>query len=343
MPDPIVMQPNFACKTDSLATCFPATDQVISIDQPVGLGPKAKNLAGDVLTIQKALNKIPVLHGGPKKPVPETGTLVNQQSDPTIQAIQQFQIKQFGWTGADGRVDPGQQTIQRINQVLFSNAPVDPAAQAEIQIQMVQHLDLVARAVYAAQANLMSAMTPQGGLLQFVSDTANDRLNRHFKLDSLSSSSRAQAIRNIQGVFTMYLNVLRMPGALGPGAFAMDPSGDPRVAFTFSNGFFLQGKIDTKRNIPMDRIYLGRRSFFALGDREFCAFIMLHEMAHFVGFPGGATIPDNGRGWFTDDTIKKLSADQRLHNADSYATFATECRTGSSAKPPYVKSATTSR
>lgn len=343
MPDPLVMQANFICKKDNLATCIPSSDQVISISQPVGLGPKAKNLPADVLTIQKALNKIPVLHGGPKTPVPETGTLVNQQSDSTIAAIQQFQIKQFGWSGADGRVDPGQQTINRMNQILFSNQPVDPAAHAEIKVQMVQHLDLVARGVYAAQATLMSAMTPQGGLLQFLSDTANDRLNRHFKLDSLGQTARAKAIRDIQGVFTMFSNVLRMPGALGPGAFEMDPSGDPRVAFTFGNGFFLQGKTDPKRKIPLDRIYLGRRSFFALGDRDFCAFIMLHEMAHFVGFPGGSLILDEGRGWFSDDTIKKLSVQQRLHNADSYATFATECRTGSSQKPPYVKAATTSR
>jgi hypothetical protein len=343
MPDPIVMQENFACKKDNLASCIPETDQVISIAQPVGLGPKAKNLPADVLTIQRALNRIPPDRGGPKTPLPETGKLTNQQSDPTIAAIQQFQIQQFGWSGADGRVDPGQQTIARINQILFSNQSVDPAAHAEIKVRMVQHLDLVARGVYAAQANLMSAMTPQGGMLQFVSDKANDRLNRHFRLDSLGAAARAKAIQDIQAVYTMFSNVLRMPGALGAGAFEMDPSGDPRVAFTFATGFFLQGQKDPKRNIPMDRIYLGRRSFFALSDKDFCAFIMLHEMGHFVGFPGGSLILDEGRGWFTDDTIKRLSAQQRLHNADSYAAFATECRTGSSAKPPYVKAATTSR
>jgi hypothetical protein len=70
---------------------------------------------------------------------------------------------------------------------------------------------------------------------------------------------------------------------------------------------------------------------------------MLHEMAHFVGFPGGSFILDNGRGWFTDDTIKRLSTDARLHNADCYATFADECRTGNPNKPRYVKAATTSR
>jgi NAD(P)-dependent dehydrogenase (short-subunit alcohol dehydrogenase family) len=84
-------------------------------------------------------------------------------------------------------------------------------------------------------------------------------------------------------------------------------------------------------------------AFFALKDSEFCAFIMLHEMAHFVGCPGGDFIPDNGRGWFTDEGIAKLSADKRLRNADSYATFATECRTGSHAKPPYVQASSTSR
>jgi hypothetical protein len=100
----------------------------------------------------------------------------------------------------------------------------------------------------------------------------------------------------------------------------MDPTGDPRIAFTFSNGFFRQGQLQPGLNLPLDRIYLGRRSFFALTDSEFCAFIMLHEMAHFVGFPGGAEIPDNGRGWFTDSTITRLSADQRQHNADSTPT-----------------------
>ncbi len=113
--------------------------------------------------------------------------------------------------------------------------------------------------------------------------------------------------------------------------------GDPRIAFTFGNGFFLKGQKDPARNIPLDRIFLGRRAFFAISDGEFCSFIMLHELAHFVGFIGQEVIGDNGRGWFTDPQIAQLSVDQRLHNADSYAGFADECRTGSSAKPRHVK------
>jgi hypothetical protein len=70
---------------------------------------------------------------------------------------------------------------------------------------------------------------------------------------------------------------------------------------------------------------------------------MLHEMAHFVGFRAQELIGDNGRGWFTDPEISTLSTEKRLHNADCYAGFADECRTGSSAKPRYVKASSTSR
>ena len=316
----------------------PNTDQLISIDQPVGQGFKAQNLDADVRTIQGSLNQIQPSRGGPAVPLVVDGIC----GPKTNGAIQDFQFNQFGLRGMDGVIEPGKQTIARINQILFSSLPVDPSIPGIIQAQMVSHLDVVQRSIHASQANLLLAMAPVGGL-DLGQAAANDRLDRHFALNTLPASARNQAIRNVLGVLNVYASVLLMPGALGAGAFEADPTGDPRIAFTFSNGFFLKGQVDPDRNIPLDRIFLGRRAFFTLSDSEFCAFIMLHEMAHFVGFPGGSPIPDNGRGWFTDDPIKKLTADQRLHNADSYATYAVKCRTGSSQKPPYVKAATTSR
>ena len=276
--------------------------------------------------------------GGPTIPLKVDGKC----GPKTNKAIQEFQLKQFGFPGADGLIEPGKQTLARINQILFSNVPVDPAEQAAIKVKMVSHLDLVTRSIHASQTNLMLALSPPGGL-DFGRGAANDRLDRHFGLNKMQPDARDVTIRNILGVFNMYANVLLMPGALGAGAFEMDTTGDPRIAFTFSNGFFLKNQIEPVKKIRLDRIFLGRRAFFALTDGEFCAFIMLHEMAHFVGFPGGSPIGDNGRGWFSDDPIKNLNADKRLHNADSYATFAVECRTGSSNKPPYVKASTTSR
>lgn len=335
---PIVMDNDQVCRKDNILGSLPPSDQLISIDLPVGTGVLAKNLDSDVRTIQKALNQIKPIHGGPTVPL-----VVDGKCGPkTNSAIWNFQFKQFKAKGADGVIEPGKQTIQRINQLLFSNAPVDPSVNAEIRAKVVQHFSIVARSVHAAQATVLMANAPEGGL-DFGRSRANDRLDRHFALNTLSPAARAQAIRDIHGVYTMYSNVLLMPGALGTGAFEADPTGDPRIAFTFGNGFFLQGAVHPEKNIPLDRIYLGRRAFFAINDSEFCAFIMLHEMAHFVGFPGGGLIDDNGRGWFTDDTISKLSVRQRLLNADSYATFAVECRTGDPKKPPYVKAATTSR
>jgi len=260
----------------------------------------------------------------------------------TNKAIHDFQFKQFGFPGTDGVIEPGKQTIQRINQILFSNLPIDPNEQADIKVKMTSHLNLVRAAVRSATANLLTAISPVGGV-DFGQAAANDRIDRHFATNKLSAADREIAIRNIVRVFTQYSVVLVMPGSLGAGAFEMDPTGDPRIAFTFSNGFFHQGEINDKFKLDEGKMYLGRRAFFALTDSEFCAFIMLHEMAHFVGFPGGSFIVDNGRGWFTDSTITALNADQRLHNADSYATYATECRTNNKEKPVYVKASNTSR
>ncbi len=322
----------------SVASTIPSSDTLVSIVLPVGSGFKARNQDGDVRTIQDSLNKIDPFRGGPVVKLKVDGICGSK----TNKAITDFQFKQFGFSGTDGLVEPDKQTIQRINQILFSNLPVDPAEQAAIKTKMTSHLDLVRTAVRTATVSALTALTPVGGL-DFGQAAANDRLNRHFALDRPGGPDRDSTIQNIVKVFNMYSTVLVMPGALGAGAFEMDPTGDPRIAFTFTNGFFHQGEINEKLKLDEGRIYLGRRAFFALTDSEFCAFIMLHEMAHFVGFPGGSGIVDNGRGWFTDSTIAALNADKRLHNADSYAAYATECRTGSAVKPSYVKASSTSR
>jgi peptidoglycan hydrolase-like protein with peptidoglycan-binding domain len=262
---PIVMHNDHICRRDNVLGGLPATGQLIGIDLPVGSGFKAKNLDSDVRTIQKALNQIKPLHGGPTVPLAVDGKC----GPKTNSAIWNFQFKQFKAKGADGLIEPGKQTIQRIHQLLFSNAPVDPSANEAIRKRVVAHLGLVAKSVHAAQATLLLANSP-GGAVDMGQSAAKARLDRHFALNTLSSAARAQAIRDIHGVFTMYSNVLSMPGALG------------------------------------------RRAFFAIDDSEFCAFIMLHEMAHFVGFPGGGLIDDNGRGWFTDDTHRPAAGAQAV-------------------------------
>lgn len=87
------------------------------------VGPKGlyANRHEDVLAIQNAINRISYANGGRRdaafKPkLQETGII----DEPTLVAIQEFQLENFGWPGADRRVFPLGQTITRINQLLDS-------------------------------------------------------------------------------------------------------------------------------------------------------------------------------------------------------------------------------
>jgi hypothetical protein len=77
------------------------------------------NHAEDVRKVQHALNKVPKSEGGPPKPLDPNGNC----GPKTIEAIQLFQIKHFGWSGADGRVDVNGPTHQKLNEYDSGMAP----------------------------------------------------------------------------------------------------------------------------------------------------------------------------------------------------------------------------
>jgi hypothetical protein len=84
-----------------------------SIQQPVGDGAKAKNIYDDVLTIQQLLNEITPQNGGPNPPLKGDGIC----GPKTKAAIQNFQLKHFGWKLADARVDPNGATLRKMNEL----------------------------------------------------------------------------------------------------------------------------------------------------------------------------------------------------------------------------------
>ncbi len=84
-----------------------------SILQPVGDGAKAKNLYDDVVTIQQLLNEITPQNGGPNPPLKVDGIC----GPKTKAAIQNFQLKHFGWKLADARVDPDGATLKKMNEL----------------------------------------------------------------------------------------------------------------------------------------------------------------------------------------------------------------------------------
>lgn len=72
------------------------------------VGNNGRNLRPDVDAIQEMLNMVPPFEGGPSRLLKVDGIVGNK----TIGAIQQFQLHRFGWSGADGRVDPDHQTMR---------------------------------------------------------------------------------------------------------------------------------------------------------------------------------------------------------------------------------------
>jgi peptidoglycan hydrolase-like protein with peptidoglycan-binding domain len=89
-----------------------------TISASVGL--RGHNLEDDVVTIQTLLNKVPPSQGGPDPVLAVDGIC----GPKTRGAIQRFQLDHFGWSGADGRVDPGQQTLAKLNE--FDPDPLPP-------------------------------------------------------------------------------------------------------------------------------------------------------------------------------------------------------------------------
>jgi len=94
-----------------------------TISASVGLS--GKNLPEDVRTIQELLNKVPPEKRGPSPPLEVNGVCARK----TTEAIQRFQIANFGWSGADGRVDPGGPTLAKLNE--YDDAPGGAASPPE--------------------------------------------------------------------------------------------------------------------------------------------------------------------------------------------------------------------
>ncbi|MEP7036700.1 MAG: peptidoglycan-binding protein [Acidobacteriota bacterium] len=339
----IVMQSNKICIKEGTVVVVSGEETSVVISASVGIN--GRNFFDDVIKIQRALNKVPQNQGGTLPPLVEDGVC----GPKTNKAIQNFQLHHFGFSGADGRVDPNKQTIVKLNQVLFSNSPkLDPADDSRFLTALLANFALVQQGVRAANANILRAkivVDAPDNLPSFGGTRAEKmaRVNRHFKIDSFPNSQRSRELNRVGQVFEFMNRIVNFPLFFdGKGFFELDTSGDPRVAFTFPNGFFRTGEV-SDNGTRKDTMHFGKRAINAVGIPDFVAFIMVHEMAHFIGLPGGIFIGDNGRGWFDDAIMQNLTLRQRLESADPYAGFAHECRTNDSSRPPWIVSSNASR
>ena len=107
----------------------------IAISKPVGQGQLARNLPDDVKIIQEALNRVTVMGvvGGPMPFLAVDGI----KGPKTQAAILNFQRVQVKSINADGLVEPGKQTILRLNEI------VAPVSKFDLNAKLAASLPLV--------------------------------------------------------------------------------------------------------------------------------------------------------------------------------------------------------
>jgi hypothetical protein len=314
----------------------------VAIGAPVGIG--GSNQPPDVIKIQDALNRIAPADGGAAPPLATDGAC----GPKTKNAIQQFQLKQFGWSGADGKINPGGQTITRMNEILGGNRPLDasggyPAVddrQADeiFRTAMTTGILRAKKWIYAARTNLDIALTyvdrPDApGVFEVFGRKERMRLaNLYFRIDDFSPAQRRLILERVRSVFATMLQVFERPGGVwGEKAFEIDSTGvvhkqsKTATAHTNGGGFFKGGKESPfQKGQRADSIFFVRENLAYFSDLDRGTKTIVHELAHFCG--------DHRTGWEIEDfgaygepeqtRVAKLSPWQRVRHADSYARFA---------------------
>lgn len=306
---------------------LPATLRLpIEIGQPVGVGPKARNKPDDVKVIQDALNRV-TLEGEPGGPMPFLAVdgICGPKTNAAISRFQQVQLKIF-----DGVIEPKRKTIVRLNEI------VRPLNEADLTAKLELARPIVGAALQAAIRNIEISINGNGAPADVA--LAGDRLNRHFGLNTLPPERASLARVDLFRSYLRFQTVIMNPESFGErliGQFDLDGS-DPFIALSSDFGFF--HPLEEDKGVRLDHIHMGLGFMSARVTPEFAAFVILHELTHFVGRADGVLIDDHGRGWFDEQFMKPLTAEQRLANADSYADFAFECRNNSALKPPFIES-----
>ena len=308
----------------------------ITISASVGMG--GKNVAADVTKIQDALNRIPAGQGNPVPPLTVDGAC----GDKTKNAIQLFQIKHFGWSGADGRVDPGGQTLAKINalvkpQTLFaSNGEdvriVDDKTRWYWQLKniMVFHLPEAIRWIRLAKQELIDALPVADKLLNPPANRAAlmKKINRHFAIDKMAN--RQMTLRMMIRVF----EDMDVAAQTGESSFAVYPKffgGDENcLLFTFPGAVAEKGRIDPTTGLEKRVYFVAAFLPVWISRLHAASGLIIHELAHWVGAQrnvGFILDPRDAYGAPDSAAIKVLTPNERIHSAECYANFAFDVAT----------------
>jgi hypothetical protein len=307
-----------------------------SISAPVGLGLKARNVPADVRVVQELLNGVGEAEGGPKVGLKVDGICGSK----TTGAIQQFQLKHFGWKLADGRVDPNGPTLAKLNQlskgttiipgvgvcVLVSASPIDVAgpvalrAVAFVPSAAATDNEVMGRAFQESRRTLRLARNALANLQQgFANEKQGKPLTDFQKRVLLSVSrwlkvarsdtptARAQAGIVVQRAINLMDRNLNVKTST---------RGDPPLRRVSDN---FHAAVDGN---PDNGVNCGEL-FFTVDGPNCRRDVMTHECFHFVGIhhAGGPVMGPTVRS-------RIVTSDQALDSADNLAQLVAEIMNG---------------
>ncbi len=284
----------------------------LGLTAPVGSAQRCRNIGSDVLAVQRALNKFTVADGGPSPKLVEDSIY----GPKTAAAIQKFQVKHFGYGGADGVVDPGQQTDRKL--------AGDGASATSVSADMYGHIGYARTVLEITRSQIAAARMFASGQSSFtgLGESAWNKLIKHFKIDKFPSwSSQLDAIDRV------YSDMQTAIGHVPQGVilFADEPpeKTSGHFAFAYANGYGVanRGKKAPDGATYLDSVYFTQKMRTLKQDAF--AYVMIHELAHYVGpeerFGNGIVDYAYHRN---PAAYQWLPPWQCVHNADCYSQFA---------------------
>ena len=303
------------------------------VELSASVGLNGRNLLEDTTSIQTALNDVPEESGRANPLLVVDGVCGSK----TKQAIQKFQLQQFGWKLADGRIDPGGPSLERLNELRKKpSAAVAGDSAPKLGFIFDEYKLAIGEAqtlIRAAIRNLDLAISSQITGTQIVpgTDKRMALVQQHFSISALPDVS-GQLLR-LRSLYHFMLSVFQRSGGLwGWNAFAPYYPGkrgtdSTWVAYTYIGGYYKNGLKENGERA--DTIYLCQRVDFAGSPQSILANVIVHELAHFVsGGVAGAVEDFQTYGWVDEPAMRRLVPWQRIHHADSMKNFAFAARWG---------------
>jgi hypothetical protein len=249
-----------------------------------------------VLTVKQLLNGVGAAKGGPNPPLPVT-PVCDQK---TIDAIQKFQLHHFGWSIADGRVDPNGPTLAKLNELSsspgtsplpFPTQPTTPPPDGSHPGCDLSQSDHINKAVKDARDYLDTAIRRLRGIMGVIMPDAvtNDtktKIKNIFKIDLLDNTS-SEAMTNFFRFNTLIQNFGILRKSFNT-KFPLECSDTATNAAQVSNNF-------SDETVTFGSQFFPENPEGVMSNKDIRAVTLVHERAHtalkIAGHPGTGDSP----------------------------------------------------